>query len=53
MLVVRDVELVLVEFLPKDGAAPFARTQTQARTPKGQDRPGPNAPSNGVSPKGG
>ena len=41
MLVVRDVELVLVEFLPKDGAAPFARTQTQAGPQKdrtGQDQ---------------
>ena len=41
MLVVRDVELVLVEFLPKDGAAPFARTQNQAGPQKdrtGQDQ---------------
>ena len=41
MLVVRDVELVLVEFHPKDGAAPFARTQNQAGPQKdrtGQDQ---------------
>ena len=54
MLVVRDVELVLVEFLPKD-------VERLSHEPKGQNqpdlkdrrqaRPGPNAPSNGVSPK--